>query len=208
MSAVSEWVVREYFETCGFLVQQPCKYENSGRRKREPGEDIDLLVVHPARAVHALPDRIVWTTDDLRHVARAVVGIRGWHTERFYVSTIEQTPDILRFVEPKALLFAGQQLGPGPLAKILCLPRLPASGELKADTIRVLREKGVDGVISFATILIELIRSVSVNRNYAKSDLLQVVRLLKTYDLIKDVQLDLFGRRIRHEVAPVEPGDA
>jgi len=54
-----------------------------------------------------------------------------------------------------------------------------------------LRAKGVDGVISFRSILQELIASVHTNRNYQKSDLLQILRLLKNYDLLKEPQLEL-----------------
>ncbi len=56
----------------------------------------------------------------------------------------------------------------------------------------MLKERGIDGVITFGTMLMELARSVDVNRNYGKSDLLQIMRLLKNYDLIRDEQLDLF----------------
>lgn len=196
MSAVNEWVVKEYFEASGFLVQQPRKYDIPGRKK-SPGEEVDLIVLNPLVTEHRVPDHIVWNTEDLAHISRAVVGVRGWHTERFYVSTFEQTPEILKFTESESLDFALRQLGPGPLAKILCIPRLPASGELKDDTIAVLKGKGIDGIISFATMLRDLITHVEVNHNYVKSDLLQVIRLLKSYDLIKDVQMDFFAKRDR-----------
>ncbi len=75
---------------------------------------------------------------------------------------------------------------------MLCLP---ASGELNKKTTDLLKKKGVDGVISFRTMLAELIMRVDIKRNYEKSDLLQIIRLLKNYDLIKDNQLELFGKR-------------
>jgi len=196
MSAVNEWVVKEYFEASGFLVQQPRKYDIPGRKK-SPEEEVDLIVFNPLVTEHRVPDHIIWNAGDLRHVSRAVVGVRGWHTERFYVSTLEQTPEILKFTETESLEFALRQLGPGPLAKILCIPRLPASGELKDEAIEALKGRGIDGVISFGTMLRELITNVEVNHNYVKSDLLQVIRLLKSYDLIKDVQMDLFAKRTR-----------
>ncbi len=80
------------------------------------------------------------------------------------------------------------------MAKILCLPRLPVSGELREKTIGMLKEKGVDGIISFRTMLWELVSRVDINKNYDKSDLLQVVRLLKNYDLLKDDQME-FGQK-------------
>jgi hypothetical protein len=81
------------------------------------------------------------------------------------------------------------------VAKVLCLPRLPASGELKKQTIEVLKAKGVDGVISFRTMLAELVARVDKKKNYEKSDLLQTIRLLKNYGLLRDSQMDLFPER-------------
>ena len=194
MAAVNEWVVREYFEALGYLVSQPRKYVVPGRQKKAE-EEVDLVVFNPRVKAHKVPEGMIWSSADLENVARAVIGVRGWHTERFYVSTFEQTPEILRFAEEKSVHFAEKYLGSGPMAKVLCLPKLPASGDLKTKTIKVLREKGIDGVISFGTMLAELIRRTQVNRNYEKSDLLQVIRILKTYDLLKDPQMEFFGRK-------------
>jgi len=45
--------------------------------------------------------------------------------------------------------------------------------------------------------LADLLNETEVNRNYQKSDLLQIIRILKTYDLLKDSQMELFkGRRL------------
>ncbi|NQU40659.1 MAG: hypothetical protein HQ523_11950 [Lentisphaerae bacterium] len=194
MSAVSEWIVREYFEGVGYLVNQPRKHVTPGRHK-EAEEEIDLLVLNPQVQEQLIPSHMVWTSADLAGIGRGIVAVRGWHTERFYTSTFEQSPDILRFVDDDALTFAHTMLGEGPLAKILCLPRLPASGDLKDQAIGLLQEKGIDGVISFETMLVELIARVDVNRNYEKSDLLQMIRILKNYELLKDSQLDFFEKR-------------
>lgn len=198
MTAINELVVREYFESLGYLVSQPRKYAVPGRQKNAD-EEVDLVVYNPVIKEHKLPGYLVWTTEDLRNVARAVVGVRGWHTERFYASTFEQTPEILRFAEPDSVRFAAKLLGSGSVARILCLPKLPASSELKEKSIQVLKEKGINGVISFRTMLLELVSRVNTHRNYEKSDLLQVIRLLKNYDFLKDIQMELFekGRRRR-----------
>lgn len=196
MSAVNEWVVREFFESLGYLVSQPRKYVVPGRQKMAD-EEIDLVVFNPCVESHDVPQKMVWLTEDLRSVSRAVIGVRGWHTERFYVSTFEQTPEILRFAESDSVKVAAKLLGSDAMARVLCLPKLPASGELKEKTIHVLRERGIDGVISFRTMLMELVSRVETKKNYEKSDLLQVIRLLKNYDLLKDPQLELFGKRAR-----------
>ena len=72
-----------------------------------------------------------------------------------------------------------------------------AAQELRDKAIEVLRGKGVDGVISFKTMLWELASRVETHRNYEKSTVLQVIRLLKNYDLLKEPQLELFEKRRR-----------
>ncbi|MDI6773870.1 MAG: hypothetical protein QME60_00510 [Verrucomicrobiota bacterium] len=211
MAGVSEWIVREYFEILGYLVAQPRKYTTFGRPKTSD-EEVDLLVVNPRVVEHRVPEHTIWTTEDLRTVARAVVGVRGGHSETFYAQRFEQDPDILRFTEPASARFAEKRLGPGPLAKILCIPRLAASGELKEKSVKMLKRKGVDGVMSFETILAELISHVDRNHNYEKSSLLQIVRILKNYDFIKDSQMEFpMGRkrcrRERMSEGEKEPAD-
>ena len=51
------------------------------------------------------------------------------------------------------------------------------------------------GVISFRSILQELVASVQTNHNYRKSDLLQILRLLKNYELLKEPQLEFGWKR-------------
>ena len=196
MSSVNEWVVREYFEALGYLVIQPCKYIPSGRPKKIE-EEIDLVVFNPLVTEPVRSERMVWTGDDLRGVPRAVVSVYGWHTDRFTPAMLERIPEILRFASEESLRHAERLAGTRELARILCLPQLPASDVLRENTLTMLRQKGVDGVLLFRTMLLELIDSVDKNRNYEKSDLLQIIRILKNYNLLKDRQLELFGRKRR-----------
>lgn len=193
MSAVSEWIVREYFETQGFLVRQPWKYQVSARPK-QVAEEVDLLVVNPSAAEHRIPESPVWGAAEIRHVARAIVSVRGWHTERFSPARLAKSPDIVRFTESGALKTAVHDLGPGPVARILCVSDLPASRSMSHRTLELLREKGIDGVLLFRTMLLELLAHVDTQKNYEKSDLLQMLRILKKHDLLKDAQLDLFRK--------------
>ena len=76
----------------------------------------------------------------------------------------------------------------------------------------MLKEKGVDGILSFRSMLLDLIEKIDSNRNYGKSDTLQVIRVLKNYDLLKDAQLDLPSDRMqsarRARSAPADPSGA
>lgn len=61
----------------------------------------------------------------------------------------------------------------------------------------MLKARGVDGIISFRSMLLDLIEKIDANRNYGKSDTLQVIRVLKNYELLRDAQLDLLSDRMQ-----------
>ncbi len=203
MSAVNEQIVRDYFEHLGYFVNQPCKYVSAKRNKRIE-EELDLLVTHPQILEHVVPTEMVWSGSHLKGIRRALVGVRGGHSERFYSGSYEQAPEILRYAERSARLAGAARLGGEPLAVILCIPELPVSVELQTKTLEGLRERGVDGVLPFRTMLQELVSSVRGNRNYEKSDLLQILRILKVYNIVKDPQLEFFDKRGRKVKAKIE----
>lgn len=199
MSAVSETIVREYFELHGFLVRQQRKYIAPSRRE---DEEIDFFVFNPRAEPSSKPLPFALSSSDLTAVQRAVVVVKGWHTETFSSAVLEHAPEIFRFLEPAVFKRAEKAFGgDGTITKILVVPALPASTEARALSIQLLREKGVDAVIPFRTMLDELICQIEVNRNYQKSDLLQIIRILKNYEFFKEPQLELFKPKRRRQKA-------
>ena len=193
MSTVSETIVREYFELHGFFVRQRRKYLAQTRRE---DDEIDFSVLNPRFQAGGAALPFVLASADLAAVARAVVVVKGWHTETFSPAVLANAPEIFRFVEPAAFQQAAKAFGgDGPLTKILIVPALPQGGEARQQSIELLRAKGIDAVIPFRTMLADLIGQIEVNRNYQKSDLLQTIRILKTYDFLRDPQLELFKPR-------------
>ena len=191
MASVNETIVREYFESLGFLVNQPRKYQVMARAKQAV-EEVDFVVFNPQGGAPALPPFEVWGAAELRQIARAVVGVRGWHSERFSPAKLDLEKDLFRLADHSVMQKAHRQLGPGPVAKILCLPDLPPSGPMRARSLAILQAGGIDGILLFRPMLLELIHSLDAQKNYERSDLLQVLRILKAHDLLKDAQLDLF----------------
>jgi len=196
MAAVSETIVREYFELHGFFVRQQRKYIAPSRRE---DDEVDFFVIHPQPQPRPGPLPFVLTSADLPAVARAVVVVKGWHTESFSTAVLAGAPEIFRFVEPAVFQRAARAFGSeDPPAKILVVPALPQGEEARAQSIELLRSKGVDAAIPFHTMLTDLIDQIEVNRNYQKSDLLQIIRILKNYDFFREPQLELFKpKRVR-----------
>jgi hypothetical protein len=190
MAAVSETIVREFFELHGFFVRQQRKYVAPNRRD---DEDIDFFVLNPQPAPLDNPIPFVLASDDLARVERAMVVVKGWHTETFSPAVLANAPEIFRFAEPDALKQAQATFGNGdPILRLLVIPALPQDPEARQQSIDLLRGRGIDGVISFHSILATLIERTQTNRNYQKSDVLQIIRVLKNYGFFKEPQLELF----------------
>lgn len=195
MAAVSETIVREYFELHEFLVRQHRKYVSPTRRE---DDDIDFFVLNPAPLPPPAEMPFVLGPKDLASIARAIVVVKGWHTETFSPSVLANAPEIFRFVEPKVFQQAARAFGKdGAPLKILVVPALPQEGQAREQSITLLKSKGIDAVIPFQTMLADLISNIEANRNYQKSDLLQMIRILKTYDFFKEPQLELFKGKVR-----------
>ncbi len=204
MAGFDENIVREYFELHGFLVRQLRKYQVQSRRKM-PDEEIDLLVYNPHWNRDRPPEFMLFSSE-LNYIHRAVVVVKAWHTtQRFTPSMLTSSTEILKFLEKNVLKTvehafsddSGHEFeNAGDLKKILVLPGIPTHEPQRAESIRLLRERGVDGILSFRSILLDILAKIEVNLNYQKSDTLQILRILKNYGLIKDPQLELFeGRR-------------
>lgn len=191
MSAVSETIVREYFELHDFLVRQRRKYIAQTRREEE--DDVDFFVLNPRPLTESTRRPFLLTSADLPGIASAIVAVKGWHTGIFSTALLAKSPDIFRFVEPKFFQQAAKAFGQGvtPL-KILIVPALPHETVARDQSIEFLRSKGIDAVIPFRTLLADLIAKTEANRNYQKSDVSQLIRILKNYDFFKDSQLELF----------------
>ena len=189
MASISENIVREYFELHGFFVRQQRKYIAPIRLD---DDEIDFLVLHPRHeAAAGVP--FILRSDDLSGVASAVVVVKGWHSETFSTGLLANAPEIFRVFEPGIFQSASKSFGRDTVpVKILVVPALPAAAAAREQSIAFLRSKGVDAVLPFRTMLADLIGHIEVNRNYQKSDLLQVIRILKNYELFGGAQLDLF----------------
>jgi hypothetical protein len=200
MSAVSETIVREYFELHEFLVRQHRKYV--GQTRPEEDDDIDFFVLNPQPQAPAAALPFVLGSPDLAYIERAIVVVKGWHTETFSSAVLAHAPEIFRFVEPKVFQQAARAFGKaGEPLKILVVPALPQATDAREESIALLRSKGIDAVIPFRTMLADLVSETQVNRNYQKSDLLQIIRILKNYDLMREPQLELFKTRPSRKAA-------
>lgn len=201
MAGFDEQIVREYFELHGFLVRQLRKYQVPARKKLAE-EEIDLLVYNPSYVAQGRAPNFLLFATELPYIHRALVVVKAWHTTlRFTPAMLRSSSEIFKFLEKNVLktvedVFVDVEeeegFGDREIMKILVLPGLPTAEPHRSESIQLLRDRGVDGIISFRSMLMDIIQKVETNRNYSKSDTLQILRVLKNYDLVKDPQLALF----------------
>ncbi len=194
MAGIDENIVREFFEINGFFVRQLNKYQVQSRKKRD-SEEIDMLAENPS-AIRQEPGDLNFSlsSSDLKGIARALIAVRPWHTSVFSVATMKSSKGLFNFLRKSALSGLGAPPDGTSIFKILVIPNLPKNIAEKSKSVEFLKAKGVDGVITYPTMLGEIMDYVKVNNNYSKSDFLQTLRILKNYGFIADTQLDLFKK--------------
>jgi hypothetical protein len=160
------------------------------------------VVYNPAwRRGSRRPDFFLFSSE-LAFVRKAIVAVKGWHTGVFTPATLKSSPEIFRFLEENVLkevtrFFPAETEDDagGALTKILVLPSLPTAEPFRSQSVELLKAHGIDAIISFRSMLLDILDKIEINQNYSKSDTLQVMRILKNYDLLKDAQLDMFPDR-------------
>lgn len=200
MAAFDENIVREYFELNGFLVRQLRKYQVQARKKRSD-EEIDLLVYNPDPEQPGPTRGFQLFSGDIKSIHRALVVVKGWHTSSFTPRMLKQSNKIFDFLKKDVLdavekYFAEDEDLIGkvdPVSRILVLPGLPSTEPHREESIQLLRENGIDFIITFRTILENLLQGIEANYSYQKSEALHLLRLLKIYDMVKAPQLELFS---------------
>jgi hypothetical protein len=169
---VNEEIVRQYFELKGYFVQTDVLYlKPKGKTGKESSGygDIDLVVINPK-------------TGD-----KAIVGVSGWHRERITPSYVEGWEGrLFSHLHPLALEKACEVLSckSKDFRKILVISRMGSKEESRKEFEQKARQQGIDEIIEFPTILKELISLTKTEPSY-DSEVLQTLRLLKIYDLLK-----------------------
>ena len=191
MLRINEEIIRAYFEMNNFLV----KINRDGhisKEKEQADEEISLIVVNLDPSFSSPPRQFVLKTENLLGVTRALITIRAWHSKRFFPSVLSNSLPSLKFLCANALQHARAIFKTADLKKILIIPQLPTTKSTRDKSVDILKRKGIDHVIEFRTILEFLIENVKSTKNYADSDSLQLIRLLKNYRLLRESQLNLF----------------
>ena len=201
MSGFDENIVREYFELNGFFVRQLRKYQVQSRKKRID-EEIDMLIYNPKASADEAINNFQLFSQDVTSIRQAIIVVKPWHSSKFTPAILRSETKVFDFLKKEVLNKASDYFNLNEIEltketqyfkKILVIPSLPSGEPHRSESITLLKEQGIDGIISFATILESLIRNIEVNQSYQKSDLLQLLRILKIYNMLKEPQMTFFN---------------
>jgi len=188
MSDINLQLVREFFEVNLFHVLTFWQHHPAAN---VPGFDHGLLLfLENSQPVAPRQPDFVLQAPDVRSLRNAMVDIRAWHGDRFYPSVIENNPVLSNFVRDEMKLLAHNIFSTDEFSTILVISELPKTPEQRRKSIDLLKKTGIDHILEFPTIVEELLDKISENANYAMSETLQLLRLLKRYRFIRNQQME------------------
>lgn len=198
MQTVDEILVGEYFEQNGFLARPLRK--SRLQSKRNPDEGLDLYVRNMVFAQGGREPNFLMFSSELRYLESAIICVHGWFGDKAALASMTSSSDIIRHLETHVVKKVEKwfEVDPrvrfgtkAPPKKILVAPVFPTQEPYRTQVEDLLKSKGVDGILSFKSMLLDLIERVDTKQVYYKSELLQLLRTLKTFDLVKDSQMGL-----------------
>ena len=183
MPDVNETLVRDYFESLDFLVTTNLHYETV-KNDTKGHSDVDLVVSNPERLKKRPPRNlpfVLTSSEEVGSLGAAVVEVKGWHAEALVPSYLKPDNDVTKFINGRSRNKVKKFLGTDQFVWVLAISRFGPQKRARIKTKQMLKDQGVNHVITFKTILRGLIDITRPERHYGHSEYLHLIRLLKVY---------------------------
>lgn len=187
MSDVDTQLVREYFELLRYRVVTHWQHDAHLPRVADPGS---LLFIEQSETSEDNTSEFILHAEDTPHLERAIVEVRAWHADRFYPSVIENSATLAHAGSDEVRNVAASIFGDRPATNVLVVSELPKTLEQRERTGSLLRERGIEHVLEFQTLLGDLLQRLNPNGQYAPSPTLQALRLVKRYHFLRRQQME------------------
>lgn len=188
MSDLNMQITREFFELNMFYVLPHWRHEEIARDADWSGA---LLFVEQPAPVPRAELECLLHPGDVTAIQRAVVEVRAWHTDRLYKSAIESTSLFARVASAQTRALADMVFDGKEYKIVLVISEFALTPQSRVQAVQALQRLGINHVLEFPTVLAGILRLISAHANYAPSQSLQVMRLLKRYDFIRSQQMEL-----------------
>ena len=191
-------VVEAYFEINGFLARKnPSPPLAVGRKNIDPLPEFTVYNPKTGQNSEKLGFRLF--SGDLMQVHSAQVFVLGWENTSFSNSLLSSEPRLVKFLrqEVDASRIGWSEQEPDnaqnhPL-RVLVVPALPVGLDRMNAVEQHLRKQGVQGVLTLKSIIENLFRQTLPSKlQLGGGHILQLLQMLKSYDLFRDPQVDMF----------------
>ena len=119
--------------------------------------------------------------DDIPNIKTALIKTIPWHTVKFSPSVLQKNPEIFKFIKKNNLKFVDKVFQEIPYLKILIIPDLPVTPDLREKSISIMKDEGITNIITFPTIITGLIDKIEPRKMYT-SIINEMIRILKFYE--------------------------
>lgn len=132
-------------------------------------------------------DEFVIEKEKVNFIDKGIVKVLSWHTLKFTPSVIKKfSSEIFEMVNEKIYKSLVDEEN---YKKILVIPGLPSTINLKNESIKLMKEGGIDHLILFPTIISSLIEKID-ERNLYQSHTLEIIRILKFYKFFPEKKFE------------------
>lgn len=166
MSYPSMEIVKEFFTVYNFLVLEK--------------EEV-LFVKNPDYKSGKI-ERFILAKEDISKIKAAIVKPIAWHTQKFTPSVLNKFPEIFDFLKTNF-----KSINEEGCLKMLIIPALPSTENLRKQSISIMKEKGIDNVILFPSVISLLIEKINSRKVYL-SFTNEILRILKYYNFFSETR--------------------
>ena len=194
-------LMEAYFESNGFLVRQAEKPDAMPVKKNQQSL-MTLAIFNPRISSNHASASFRLYTSDLNKIRAGLVSLIGWGNSDFTNGMLNNDSSLLKFFKKEvkgnrleSSFNPGPELaesGMGSFLRLLVVPALPRSEAKVGEVFGILKEAGVDGILTLRSMLENLLRQSEPTKIYAGKPFFQVLKLMKVYELAKEPQLEMF----------------
>ncbi|MGF1530386.1 MAG: hypothetical protein ACFCU4_03395 [Puniceicoccaceae bacterium] len=198
-------LVRYYFEEAGFLVRRPPLVDSLRHEKKGGGGGVDLQIIRLGASAEKL-EAFQLFVSDLTAIESAIVCVRGWGAGGITARMLKNGKAFCGYLEKNLVRELAVILGKESEAtwgapesglvrckRILILPGLPSGDPHREAAIRMLREVGVEHLLTLRSIIEHLIQKAEGLPNPRDPESLQLLHVLKLFEMVRPQQMDLFS---------------
>jgi len=155
-----------------------------------------FLIIKNSKKTFKRIDEFIIEKEKINFINAAIVKPISWHTLKFTPSVIKKFSEEIFEITSEKINKILKNLIENNYKKIIVIPGLPATISLKNESIKIMKEKGIDHVILFQTIISGLIEKIDQRKLY-QSQILEIIRILKFYNFFSDKKFEkeLFNKK-------------